>query len=317
MSKTGASLRHKIDSAGDLKGVVRTMKVLAASNISQYEDAVKALNDYHHNIEIALGASVRSIKRSVTRSVEQQSDIRKLQLQPQSAARASHTIHAIVFGSDQGLVGQFNEAMAKFVCKTLATFDSKAQVWVVGEQVHTRLSDAGADIVMSYAVPSSVNAIASLVGEILLMCEKQDNKRAHVDVYVFHNASQSHATQSSRIAANSPFTPVYQRLLPLDKLWHHKHASTPWPTTLPPEILCTNTFTLRSLISEYLFISLFKACAESLANENASRLDAMQRAEKNIDELLVTLLQSFHRMRQSAIDEELNDVLAGYELLID
>ena len=46
------------------------------------------------------------------------------------------------------------------------------------------------------------------------------------------------------------------------------------------------TATLRALIREYLFISLFRACAESLASENASRLAAMQRADKNIDELL-------------------------------
>ena len=49
------------------------------------------------------------------------------------------------------------------------------------------------------------------------------------------------------------------------------------------------TATLRALIREYLFVSLFRACAESLASENASRLAAMQRADKNIDELLENL----------------------------
>jgi F-type H+-transporting ATPase subunit gamma len=63
--------------------------------------------------------------------------------------------------------------------------------------------------------------------------------------------------------------------------------------------------TLRALVREYLFVSLFRACAESLASENASRLAAMQRAEKNIGELLEELNGSFHRLRQSGIDEEL------------
>ena len=66
---------------------------------------------------------------------------------------------------------------------------------------------------------------------------------------------------------------------------------------------------------EYLFVSLFKACAESLASENASRLAAMQRAEKNIDELVGNLNQTFRRLRQTSIDEELFDVLSGYESL--
>ena len=75
------------------------------------------------------------------------------------------------------------------------------------------------------------------------------------------------------------------------------------------------TATLRALIREYLFVSLFRACAESLASENASRLAAMQRADKNIDELLEDLNRTFHRLRQSGIDEELFDVVSGFEAL--
>jgi F-type H+-transporting ATPase subunit gamma len=73
--------------------------------------------------------------------------------------------------------------------------------------------------------------------------------------------------------------------------------------------------TLRALIREYLFISLFRACAESLASENASRLAAMQRADKNINDLLEQLHGTFHQLRQSGIDEELFDVISGFEAL--
>ncbi len=63
--------------------------------------------------------------------------------------------------------------------------------------------------------------------------------------------------------------------------------------------------------------SIFRACAESLASENASRLAAMQRAEQNIDELLGHLRGTFQRVRQSSIDEELFDVISGFEALSD
>ena len=72
---------------------------------------------------------------------------------------------------------------------------------------------------------------------------------------------------------------------------------------------------MRALIREYLIISLFRACAESLASENASRLAAMERADQNINELLETLHATFHRLRQAGIDEELFDVVAGFEAL--
>jgi len=60
-----------------------------------------------------------------------------------------------------------------------------------------------------------------------------------------------------------------------------------------------------------------EAYAESLASENASRLAALQRAEKNIDELLDDLSLKFHGLRQSNIDEELFDVVSGFEALKD
>jgi F-type H+-transporting ATPase subunit gamma len=73
--------------------------------------------------------------------------------------------------------------------------------------------------------------------------------------------------------------------------------------------------TLRALIREHLFISLFRACGKSLASENASRLAAMECADKNIDELLETLDGIFHRLNRSGIDEELFDVISGFEAL--
>ena len=78
----------------------------------------------------------------------------------------------------------------------------------------------------------------------------------------------------------------------------------------------SGTVTLRALIREYLFVSLFRACAESLASENASRLAAMDRADRNIDDLLERLQGTFHRLRQAGIDEELFDVISGYEALV-
>jgi F-type H+-transporting ATPase subunit gamma len=42
----------------------------------------------------------------------------------------------------------------------------------------------------------------------------------------------------------------------------------------------------------------------------------MERADKNINELLEQLQGSFHRLRQTGIDEELFDVISGFEALV-
>ncbi len=292
MSDTTASLRRKISSAGDLQSVVRTMKALAASSVGQYEKSVQALGDYTRTVELGLGACFRE-RPPAAPSVNRQ--------KPTEAT----AIGAVVFGSDQGLVGQFNDLVADFAIKTLAALPGPPHVWAVGERVHARLADAGVTPIGLFAVPNSVQAITPLVGQIQIESEAHRAKGEYGQLYVFHHRPQ----------AGSLYEPICQRLLPLDATWAGGLAQKPWPTQMPPEVMEGGTTALRALIREYLFISLFRACAESLASENASRLAAMQRADKNIDDLLETLHGSFHQLRQSSIDEELFDVISGYEAL--
>jgi F-type H+-transporting ATPase subunit gamma len=70
-----------------------------------------------------------------------------------------------------------------------------------------------------------------------------------------------------------------------------------------------------SLVRQYLFITLFHTFAESLAAENASRLAAMQAAEKNIQDQLDQLNFAFQQDRQNTITAELLDIIAGFETL--
>jgi F-type H+-transporting ATPase subunit gamma len=293
MSDTTASLRRKISSAGDLQSVVRTMKALAASSIGQYEKSVRALADYYRTVELGLGACFRESEPATPMAKRKgQADV--------------EAIGAVVFGSDQGLVGQFNDVVADYAIKTLAALPGKPQVWAVGERVHARLTDAGLPPIGLFTVPNSVKAITPLVGEIQVESEAHRAKGDYSRLYVFHNRPRSGAL----------YEPVSQRLLPLDAQWQKGLAKVNWPTKNLPEVMGGGTGTLRAFIREYLFISLFRACAESLASENASRLGAMQRADKNIDDLLETLHGKFHRLRQSGIDEELFDVISGFEALV-
>jgi F-type H+-transporting ATPase subunit gamma len=295
MSDSIAALRRKISGAGDLHAVVRTMKALAASSIGDYERSVLALADYDSMVSLGLGECFRQAQADPTAAPDR------------VATAASDSIGAIVFGSDQGLVGPFNDVIAGHAIHTLAALPGHAQVWAVGERVQAHLKDGGLDVLGVYAVPGSVEAIAPLVAQIQIDSEARRATSGMTQVHVFHN----------RPLAASLYEPVGQRLLPLDAVWQQSLAAVPWPRKAGwPEVLDHGATTLRALIREYLYISLFRACAESLASENASRLAAMERADRNIKDLLEQLHGTFHRLRQGSIDEELFDVTAGYEALI-
>jgi F-type H+-transporting ATPase subunit gamma len=265
------------------------MKAVAASSIGQYEKSVSALADFNRAVELGLGACFRESGPAP--------------LTPER--KVPGVIGAVVFGSDQGLVGQFNDVVSDFAIKTLAALPGKHEVWAVGERVHERLADAGLPLRGLFPVPNSVKAITPLVGQILLGAEAREQRGEVAELHLFHNCPKSGAV----------YEPVNQRLLPLDEEWRRKLAALPWPTKSLPEVMGGGTATLRAFIRGYLFVSIFRACAESLASENASRLAAMQRADKNIDELLEDLNRTFHRLRQNGIDEELFDVVSGFEAL--
>lgn len=292
MSDTLVGLRRKIGGARDLKSVVRAMKALAASSIGQYEQSVSALAEYSRTVELGLSVAFREGPPMVLTGEEKK---------PSDAG----AIGAVVFGSDQGLVGQFNETVADFAIKTLAALPGRSQVLAVGERVHGLLADAGLQPPGFFPVPNSVAAITPLVGKILLESEARRSRGELAELHLFYNRPMSRTV----------FSPVHQRLLPLDETWRNELAKLLWPTVNLPEVIGSGRATLRALIHEHLFVSLFRACAGSLASENGSRLAAMQRAEKNIDQLLEELNRGYHQQRQSGIDEELFDVISGFESL--
>ncbi|MBE0660328.1 MAG: F0F1 ATP synthase subunit gamma [Bryobacteraceae bacterium] len=292
MSNTTAGLRRKIDSAGNLQSVVGAMKALAASSIGQYEQSVRALGDYYGTVQLGLGVCFRVPGSAALMTGE-------------IGQRDAGAISAVVFGSDQGLVGQFNDVVAGHAVKALGELTDTPRIWAVGERVHARLKDAGLPLAGLFTVPNSVKAVTPLVGQILVESEAHRSQGEVVELHLFYNRSRSGAA----------YEPVSERLLPLDKTWWREIAALPWPAKNLPEVMGGDTETSRALVREYLFVSLFRACAESLASENVSRLAAMQRADKNIDELLEDLNGTYHRLRQSGIDEELFDVIAGFEAL--
>jgi F-type H+-transporting ATPase subunit gamma len=286
-------LNRKLDGAKDIKSVVKAMKAMAAANITQYEAAVASLGDYYYTVTLGIKAYLTAEK------------IQTVIEKPGHGKDKDQTVCVIVFGSDLGLVGQFNDLLSAFVQHSLNFIPGKKEVWVIGERIQALLADAGLNIMRSYPVPVSIDAVTPLIQGLLIEIEEIRESRHVKQFYVFHNQPKTGAG----------YEPFMQRLLPLDEKWMHNLITIQWPTKIIPEVIGNAVTTLRALIDSYLFVSVFRASTESLAAENASRLEAMQRAEKSISEMLESLGKKFQSLRQSMIDEELFDVVSGFEAL--
>lgn len=290
MSEELELLHRRLHTATELKSVVRTMKTLAAVSIVPYERATRSLADYYRTVELGLVACLKDIDNPSA------SD---------EPSPATDRTGVVVFGSDQGMVGQFNEVLADFVLSELKPLTGQKLGWPVGERIAWRLTGSDIDLMPLHSVPDTVAGITPLTAVILEQIQQHRENRTVTQVLVFHNQP----------LGGRGYRPSRQRLLPFDGAWLRDLAARDWPTKMIPQVMPVETETLAALLREYLFVSLFRACAESLASENASRLTSMQAAERKIGDLIEQLQLEFNQARQDSIDEELFDVITGYEAL--
>jgi F-type H+-transporting ATPase subunit gamma len=216
MSGATDVLSRQISSAKDLSTVVRSMKALAASSLGQYEKAVESLNGYYHAIELGLSQCLRQIAPARD--------------DPPAQQKRSTTIGAVVFGSDQGLVGRFNEVLMEFTVRELEKLPGKVtRTWAVGDRMQALVADSGlpggvVPAAQPLSVPNSVEAVTPMVGRILMDIQAATERGEVVEVYLFYNRSMSSAA----------YEPVVKRLLPLDAAWRNHLLGLPWPTKSRP-----------------------------------------------------------------------------------
>ena len=289
--QTTEYLKRRIQSAQDLLGVVKTMKALAAVSIRQYQRAVESLGEYNRTVEMGLQIVLR---QSVETTAQARSKTTRL--------------GAIVFGTDQGLCGQLNNIIVSHAVEEMNRTPVRPEnrtVIAVGMRAADLLEDAGQPVFEILTTPGSTAGITPMVQDITLLLEDWRFKRQVEHMHLFYNEYISGAT----------YRPRTLRILPVEEAWLKNLQKQPWKSRTLPLFTMNWENLFRALIREYLFISIYRAFAHSLASENASRLAAMQSAEKNIEERLEELFIQFHRQRQMVITEEILDIVSGFEAL--
>lgn len=279
------SLQQRIENLDDLKQIVRTMKALSAVSIRQYERAAAALAAYEHTVELGFRAVLRQAPDALD-----------------AGGADDGPAAVIVFGSDHGLVGRFNEAVAEHVAQQLGEA-ARVEYWLaVGERVAPALEDSAGGVPDLLPTPSAAAGITALVQRLLLRVDAWRNAGVG-HVWLFHN----------RPTGRAGYAPRRERLFPPDPARFAERARAPWPSRRLPQRSLPRDVLLGALLRQHYFVLLFRAAAESLAAEHGSRLAAMQAAEKNLDERLDELSSRYRRERQAAITSELLDVVAGFE----
>jgi F-type H+-transporting ATPase subunit gamma len=282
------ALGRRIETTVGLAEIVRTMKSLAAVSIRHYDRAASALAEYHRTIQLGLQVVLRA---HPMRAPEEE--------------RTAGPPAAIIFGSDHGLCGRFNEQILTFARERLEAAHrplGHCRVLAIGAQIGARLEAAAESPDAFFFLPGSVEGLTGTAESVLVQLDDWRREHGVERVLVFHNRRHQEA----------PAAPHMLRLIPVEL---HHLQDRPWRSRSLPTFTMDVDQLFAALIRQHIFFMIYQAGVESMASEQAARLTSMQAAERNIEERLEEMQAQYRRRRQQAITEELLDVVAGFETL--
>lgn len=287
MTATLEHLRNQEQRAQSLLSVVKTMKSLAAGSIRDYERAAESLQEYASIVDLGFRILLRLRPRYFDTPGRDDSS-------PLSAL--------ILMGSDQGMVGRFNEEIVEFMRHHLYGDRRAMRIFAIGNRLSNNLAADGIVADATIELPGTSDGIVARVEEILVWLESTLSGLAEPQVLLAHHRPRPRGIYES----------TTRMLLPLDAAWLEELGTAGWPYRGIPAYSLPDPQLAKTLVRQYLLVSLQRAMAQSLAAEQAKRLAAMQAAEKNVLERIDSLNAKYRRQRQESITAELLEVTAGF-----
>ncbi len=288
--ETVDTLARRIDTAESLQSVVTTMKALAAVSIQQLEGVVRSVDEYSRIVELGLQVLLTHRPEGVEL------------VEPV----LNEALGMVVFGSDQGMCGQFNEDIVSHAIddmRALVGGDGERAILAVGARAVMQLEDSGLAIDDLLDAPASADNIMPVVEEIAVAVERWRVERDFDRVVLYFNQRDS----------GGGYRPSSRRLLPIDRAWLERIERRPWPTRVLPTFSMPWRPLFSRLMRQHLMVAIYRAIVQSMISEHTARMASMQAAESNIEERLEDLRREFRQTRQSAITAELLDIVSGFE----
>ena len=209
----------------------------------------------------------------------------------------------IVVSSNRGLAGGYNSNVVKLLTQDAAFNKEDVLVYAVGRKGRDALSGKGYEIKSDYseAMNEPVYSDAVKIGrDVLNAFTAGEVGEIYLAYTVFKN-TVSHI-------------PTMVKLLPFTASEEEAAESTTTDLVMmnyepePEEVL-------ERIIPKYVIGLIFGALKESFASENGARMQAMDSATNNAEEMIANLTLAYSRARQSAITQELTEIVAGANAL--
>lgn len=218
---------------------------------------------------------------------------------PYLTARTSKQKAVVVITSNRGLAGGYNSNVIKLITRHESWEKEEVSVYAIGGKGRDALARNGYTIAedLSDIVEEPVYADAMHLSAKLL----EEYRRGKLgEIYLAYTFFRNTVTQEPRLV----------RLLPVEPA-----AESPDRGMTPMNFEMSDEDALELIIPKYVASMIYGALMESVASENGARMQAMDNATSNAEEMIGDLTLMYNRARQSSITQELTEIIAGAEAI--
>lgn len=281
-------IKRRKESITSTSQITKAMKLVSTVKFQKAKDHAEETKPYfqkmYETVSHMLASVADQCSHPLLRKVEKDGPIKK---------------GVILITSNRGLAGGYNSNIVKLV--TRGDFDKEHTViYPVGTKGLDAMKRLGYHCEGDYSEvinkPMFCDAV-SLGKTVMTALEQGDIDEVYLAYTVFKNS----VTQ----------IPTLMKILPVDP----EQTKPEEEETKNAKVLMNyepgEEETLGYIIPLYMNSLIFGAMAEAVASENGARMQAMDSATSNAEEMIETLGLQYNRARQAAITQELTEIVAG------
>ena len=278
-------IRNRISSVSSTMQITNAMKMVSAAKLKKAQDSISATLPYSNKLSELIKNISSSTDSDDTNPLFEKRELKNLLI--------------IAITSNKGLCGGFNSNIIKEVNNIKSTSASKrVDLLTIGKK--------GDDILSKkFEVISSHNDVYdnfnySNIKEIAETVMQKFSDKEYDEVTLVYNHFKNAATQ---IVTKEQYLPIEESA--------DENNSVSGDYIFEPN----RAKILHELIPKSLSIQLFKAISDSIAGEHGARMTAMHKATDNASELRDQLKLTYNKARQTAITNEILEIVGGAEAL--
>lgn len=304
-------IKSRIQSVENTKKITRAMKMVAAARVKKAENSVKSARPFADDLIKAFKKLLKNIGSShsaalrINLAIENYPELLK--------KREVKTVGMLVITSNKGLAGAYNANVVRNVLKQIEEYKKEgitSKLFIIGQKgitaLNRRAENLGIEIVKTYT--QIANEISAAGAEDVAEDLATNFVSGQIDkIEVFTTKFKNMMSYSSQ----------KWDLLPLNLDEEIESQVESESVGIDPIMVFepSEESILQKLVPLYLTNTIYQALLEAQASELASRMTAMSAASNNAEEMIRILTIDYNKARQSAITQEILEVVSGADAL--